>query len=90
METKDALPIVIDDLRNNRFEVSIHAIQRMTERSLQIVDILALIEGGALENPIWNEQHASWNFTGTGFVGELFTIACIYEQNTLIVTVYWD
>jgi len=91
VETKEALAQIIEDLKNNHFEHSIHALERMAERSLSVMDILALIEGEALKNPQWNNEHQSWNFTGTGFTDEPFTIACAYEEDgTLIVTVFWE
>jgi hypothetical protein len=91
VDTKDALSQIINDLKNNMFGLSFHALQRMGLRNLQVQDILALIEGGALGNPEWNDKHESWNFTGTGFAGEPFTIACAYENDgTLIVTVFWE
>ncbi len=89
MSSKEALDKIIRDLKENRFEISSHALERMAQRSLVVIDIIALIEGEGPKNPEWNEKHGSWNFTGKGFAGELFTIACVYENGTLIVTVFW-
>jgi len=91
MENRDALDQIIRDLENNKFEISVHALERMAQRSLAAIDIIALIESGCLDNPKWNEVHESWNFTGNGFSEEPFTIACAYEDDgTLIITVFWE
>ena len=91
MGNKEALEQIISDLENNKFDISEHAFERMAQRNLAATDIIALIEDGSLKNPEWNEQHESWNFTGCGFTGEPFTIACAYEDDgTLIVTVFWE
>jgi hypothetical protein len=90
METKEALENIIHDLQNNAFELSDHVLTRMSERRLSIQDIFALIKGEGIKTPVWNEQHQSWNFTGRAFANELFTIACVYESNTLIVTIFWE
>jgi hypothetical protein len=91
MGKKDDLKQIVSDLTSSRFEISIHALERMAERSLAAVDIIALIEDGSLERPTWNERHESWNFSGRGFTEDIFTIACTYEEDgTLIVTVFWE
>lgn len=72
------------------FELSIHALERMTERNISAKDIQALVNSDAIDSPEWNEKHESWNFTGKGFTADDFTIACTYEDGTLIVTVFWD
>jgi hypothetical protein len=87
---KDNLKKIIDDLRSNHFEISTHAFERMSERNISAIDIVALIESSALEKPAWNDLHSSWNFTGLGFSTELFTIACTYDNGTLILTVFWE
>jgi hypothetical protein len=86
----DNLKNIIDDLSSNNFEISIHAFERMSERSISAIDIIALVESSALEKPAWNDLHRSWNFTGLGFSTELFTIACTYDNGTLILTVFWE
>jgi hypothetical protein len=91
MKNKDARDQIVSDLKNNVFSLSAHALERMAQRDLAAVDIIALIDGGALKNPVWNIENESWNFTGRGFSEGLFTIACAYEDDgTLIVTVFWE
>lgn len=91
MRTKDALEEIKEDLKNNQFELDVHALQRMSERSITVQDILALINSAAINRPKWNSKHNSWNFTGKGFSSEDFTIACVYKKDgTLIVTVFWE
>ena len=81
----------VTDLKNNNFDISFHALDRMAQRNLTSIDIIALIRSKSLKSPKWNELNESWNFTGYGFTEELFTIACAYEDNgTLIVTVFWE
>jgi hypothetical protein len=91
MKNREALGKIVSDLENNLFSLSAHALERMAQRDLAAIDIIALIEGGALKNPIWNIENESWNFTGRGFSEGLFTIACAYEDDgTLIITVFWE
>ena len=87
---KSSLKQIVSDLKNSNFHISEHALERMSERGLASIDIIGLIEGEGLDNPVWNNQHESWNFSGQGFTDSIFTIACIYETDgTLIVTVFW-
>lgn len=91
MRTKDALEEIKEDLKDNLFEIDAHALQRMSERSITVKDILALINSSAINRPTWSSKHSSWNFTGKGFTSEEFTIACVYKKDgTLVVTVFWD
>ncbi len=91
MGKRDDLNQIVSDLTSSRFEISIHALERMAQRNLAAVDIIVLIKDGSLENPVWNERHGSWNFSGRGFTEDIFTIACTYEEDaTLIVTVFWE
>lgn len=90
MDTKSSLKQIISDLKSNDFYISAHALERMSERGLASIDIIALIESEGLDDPVWNKQHESWNFSGKGFTDSIFTIACTYETDgTLIVTVFW-
>tara|TARA_Y100000590_G_scaffold465025_1_gene636057 strand:+ start:2758 stop:3033 length:276 start_codon:yes stop_codon:yes gene_type:complete len=91
MKSKEACSKIVNDLRNQNFEFSYHALERMAERGLSAIDVVALIESSSLDRPIWNSKNESWNFTGYGFARDLFTIACVYENDgTLIVTVFWE
>lgn len=51
MRTKDALDRIREDLKNNFFEFDIHALQRMSERSITVKDVLALINSSAINKP---------------------------------------
>lgn len=81
---------IIEGLQNYTFEISLHALSRMDERNIAMMDIQVLIASDAIKRPQWNEKHQSWNFTGPSFNGNLFTISCVFEDDTLIVTVFWE
>ncbi|MDC1175350.1 DUF4258 domain-containing protein [Bacteriovoracaceae bacterium] len=89
MNKDDELNKIIEDLSSNTFEYSDHALIRMSERGISPTSVLHLIQKG-LNNYYWNEKHKSWNFTGQGLVPEDFTISCIYEDGTLVVTLFWE
>ncbi len=90
MDMKSSLNKIISDLKSNDFCISAHALERMSERGLTAIDIIALVESNSLDSPVWNKQHESWNFSGKGFTDSIFTIACKYETDgSLIVTVFW-
>jgi hypothetical protein len=91
MKNKDALNNIISDLKDFNFHISGHALERMAERDIAAIDIIALVKSESLNNSYWNEVHKSWNFTGCGFTNDPFTIACAYKDDgTLIITVFWE
>lgn len=90
MKKDESLKKIIADLKENTFEISVHGYQRMSERSISVEQILSLINSPAIDNYWWSNKHESWNFTGKGLARDEFTIACVYEEETLIVTVFWD
>ena len=90
MSCRDRFRDIKNDLILNRFEISVHAYERMSQRQIMAMDILGLIKSG-LDHYYWSEKHQTWNFTGYGFDQRSFVIACSYnEHGTLIVTVFWN
>ena len=82
---------IIDGLKNEDFILSNHAIERMSERYLEIGDIQFLIKEIKKKNAVWSKEHLLWNFTGPGLdPKQEFTIACTYIEHTLIVTVFLE
>lgn len=48
-----------------------------------------MLDNGGFENYKFNKNHQSWNFSGISFSQEKIEIACVYKDETLIVTVFY-
>ncbi len=89
MNNKGNVASIVKDLKEENFIISEHAFERMGERGFVYKDILFLIKSESLNHPQWNKTHKSWNFTGKNMDNEEFTIACHYEEGTLIASIFW-
>ncbi|MBT4793200.1 MAG: DUF4258 domain-containing protein [Halobacteriovoraceae bacterium] len=78
--------IIIEDLKNGHFEITVHAAIRMSERVVTKED---LREIGRTVTSIKSQEspNAPYRVRGKDLEGEIMEVICDYIDKTLIVTV---
>ena len=76
---------VLDDLRLNRFAITSHAVQRMSERGVMRKDIRSV--GDSCSS--WAVQaNGRFKIKGRDSEGDDLTVICVYDGETLVVTLF--
>ena len=75
---------ILRDLKQGNYHLSLHAIERMDERNITRGDILSC------SNNLISIQLLNGKYRVRGFdtSGESITIICIWNGNTLIITLF--
>ncbi|MBF0314911.1 MAG: DUF4258 domain-containing protein [Oligoflexia bacterium] len=76
------------DLRRGHFKLTIHARERMDDRSIFEGDIINV--GLSCFDQFYSKKHESYNFTGYALDERVVTVACDYDNETLIITMFLE
>ena len=76
---------ILEDLKLNRFSITDHAYLRMSQRHV----IRADIRSGGQTCMDWEVQaNGRFKITGTDTEGDELTVVCVYDGETLVVTLF--
>jgi hypothetical protein len=78
--------IILDALKAGKFLLSVHAANRMRQRSITDADIRAC--GRAARSCLYQAQHGTWRIEGEDLDGEILTVICGVDDAVVIVTIF--
>ncbi|MBF0300152.1 MAG: DUF4258 domain-containing protein [Oligoflexia bacterium] len=78
--------MVLNHLKRGNFLFRKHALIRMQERGVTKDDIISV--GHSCHSIEWQDKHQSYLVNGDDSDSLPLSIACIYEDGTIIVTVF--
>ncbi len=76
--------LVLEDLASGNFRLTRHALERMAERSVTRADIRNVGMMGVAKPA----EDGKLRVRGVDLDGEELTLVCVYEDGTLIITVF--
>lgn len=73
-------------LKNGNFRLSLHALERMSERVVVYEDIRSV--GRTARRCFFQPEKDTWRTEGTDLDGERLVVICTFEADVLVVTVF--
>ena len=84
MEAKEEK--ILHGLKAGHFLLSVHAAQRMKQRSVTVADIRAC--AGSAKCCRFHAQNGTWRIEGEDIDGETLTVICALDSDIVIVTIF--
>jgi hypothetical protein len=94
-EARRTLTVIRECLESDRYALTIHFLQRMTQRGLFWPDVQAAIfDPTDVQSQGMDEYNRpKWIITGQAATGDEIEIVCVVEMDeteTIFVTLYWE
>ncbi len=77
---------ILDALKAGNFFLSVHAAQRMQQRSITMADIQAC--GFNAKSCHYQPQYGTWRVEGKDLDGDILTVICGIDEAVVGVTLY--